>query len=524
MLRWRCSQDRLRQSVNRVVLLLLVLMLLGLSTGTAFAHGFGERYDLPVPLGLFLGGAAATVALSFAVIGVFVQHRPGSFSYPRYNLLGVRGLGSVLANRVLLSAIRVASVSLFVLVIATALFGTHRPIDNLSPTFVWVIWWVGMGYVVALLGHVWMLINPWKVLFEWEEQLAGGSGPRGHGMFRYPEGWGVWPALMLFLAFAWVENVYHGAAQPFRLGLLILLYSMITWGGMLAFGKHQWLKHGEPFSVLFGFFARFAPTEVSVGKSRLCTTCELECNPTGERCIDCYDCFEQAEFEDRELNLRPFAVGLVNPGPVSTATAVFVVVALATVTFDGFTATPTWSDIQSALFDIASVFGHSTRDAIDTAGLILLPVVFLAVYLVFAAAIRQLSGERATVSEVARRFVFSLVPIALAYNLAHFISLLAIQGQLIVPLASDPFGSGWDLFGTADYKLNIGILNARFVWFASVAAIVVGHIVAVYVAHVISLRTVPDHASALRGQYPMLLLMVGYTATSLWIIAQPIVN
>ena len=343
-------------------------------------------------------------------------------------------------------------------------------------------------------------------------------------MFRYPEGWGVWPALMLFLVFAWVENVYSGAAQPFRLGILILLYSIITWGGMVGFGKHQWLKHGEPFSVLFGFFARFAPTEVSVTEGRLCTTCELDCSPTGERCVDCYDCFERAENEDRELNLRPFAVGLANPGRVSTATAVFVVVALATVTFDGFTATPTWGDIQSALFDIASVFGHSTRDAIDTAGLILFSVVFLTVYLVFSAAIRQLSGERATVSDVARRFVFSLVPIALAYNLAHFVSLIAIQGQLIIPLASDPFGSGWDLFGTADYKLNIGILNARTVWFLSVAAIVLGHIVAVYIAHVISLRTVSDHSSALKGQYPMLLLMVGYTATSLWILAQPIVN
>jgi len=511
-------------SAGRVVALFLVLMLLGLSTGTAYAHGFGERYDLPVPLGLFLGGAAAAVALSFAVIGLFVQHRPGSFSYPRYNLLRVPGLRLVFTNRVLLSAIRIGSVSLFIVVIATALFGTHQPMDNLSPTFVWVIWWVGMGYVIALLGHVWMLVNPWKALFEWGERLAGGPGPRGHGMFRYPEGWGVWPALMLFLVFAWVENVYSGAAQPFRLGILILLYSMITWGGMVGFGKHQWLKHGEPFSVLFGFFARFAPTEVSVTEGRLCTTCELDCSPTGERCVDCYDCFERAENEDRELNLRPFAVGLVNPGRVSTATAVFVVVALATVTFDGFTATPTWGDIQSALFDIASVFGHSTRDAIDTAGLLLLSVVFLTVYLVFSAAIRQLSGERATVSDVARRFVFSLVPIALAYNLAHFVSLIAIQGQLIIPLASDPFGSGWDLFGTADYKLNIGILNARTVWFLSVAAIVLGHIVAVYIAHVISLRTVSDHSSALKGQYPMLLLMVGYTATSLWIVAQPIVN
>ena len=126
--------------------------------------------------------------------------------------------------------------------------------------------------------------------------------------------------------------------------------------------------------------------------------------------------------------------------------------------------------------------------------------------------------------EVARRFVFSLIPIALAYNMAHFLSLLVIQGQFIIPLVSDPFGFGWDLFGTADYRVNIGIINAKFVWFTSVVAIVLGHIIAVYIAHVISLRTVSNHSSALRGQYPMLLLMVSYTVTSLWIIAQPIVS
>jgi hypothetical protein len=508
----------------KVAISVLLASASGLSVTTAHAHGFGERYDLPVPLNFFLVGAAATVALSFAVIGLFVRRRPESYSYPRYNLLGPRPLAAVLTSRVFLIGIQAISVGLFLLVISTALFGTVRPIDNLSPTLVWIIWWVGMGYVAALLGHLWMLINPWKIVFEWGERLMGDPGTQGTGMFSYPERWDVWPALVLFVIFAWVENVYSGAARPFNLGILILLYSMVTWGGMLAFGKHQWLRHGEPFSVLFGFFARFSPTEVAVTNARLCGTCEVECELTDGRCIDCYACFERAEAGQRELNLRPYAVGLANPGRVSTATALFVVLALATVTFDGFTATPTWGDIQTAAYSTASIFGQSTLDAIDTAGLVVLPLIFLAVYLVFSWAIGQLSGGQVPVAEVARRFVFSLVPIALAYNLAHFLSLLLVQGQLIIPLASDPFGVGWDLFGTADYKLDIGIIGARFVWFMSVGAIVAGHIVAVYIAHVVALRTVPDHSSALRGQYPMLLLMVSYTATSLWIIAQPVVN
>jgi hypothetical protein len=124
---------------------------------------------------------------------------------------------------------------------------------------------------------------------------------------------------------------------------------------------------------------------------------------------------------------------------------------------------------------------------------------------------------------VAGTFAYSLIPIALAYNIAHFITLLLIQGQLIIPLASDPFGYGWNLLGTEGYQINIGVINARILWYLSVGLIVVGHIMAVYLAHLISLRTFQDRATAISSQYPMLMLMVIYTVVSLWTIAQPIV-
>ena len=116
------------------------------------------------------------------------------------------------------------------------------------------------------------------------------------------------------------------------------------------------------------------------------------------------------------------------------------------------------------------------------------------------------------------------MPIALAYNLAHFITLLLIQGQLIIPVASDPFGFGWNIFGTADYLINLEIISAKAVWFISLAAIVTGHVISVYLAHLISLRRASSPSAAMRGQIPMLALMIIYTATSLWIIAQPIVG
>ena len=132
-----------------------------------------------------------------------------------------------------------------------------------------------------------------------------------------------------------------------------------------------------------------------------------------------------------------------------------------------------------------------------------------------------MSGTKLTAVGIANRFVYTLIPIALAYHVAHFLVFLLIQGQLIIPLLSDPFGFGWDIWGSENYRLNFDILPPTFYWATSVIAIVVGHIIAVFVAHSIALRTEHTPREAIQSQFPMLVLMVGYTVASLWIITQP---
>ena len=485
---------------------------------TARAHAFGERYDLPIPLSYFLVGGAITVALSFVVIGLFVRRGKGERGYPRLNLLAVRGLGAALAGPVTLFGVRLLSVAVFGLVLATCFFGNGRPLEVLAPTFVWIVWWVGMGYVSALFGNLWVLVNPWKTTYEWAERLLGWDG---RGLFVYPDRLDVWPAAALLLMFAWLENVYASATLPGSLGQLIIAYSLVTWMGMAAFGKHTWLSRGEVFSVLFGIFARFSPTEVRAADRSACSRCRWACGPD---CVDCYECFERADRSRREFNLRPWAVGLANPHRASMGLTAFVLLALAIVSFDGLQETPAWVSVQTAVYDEVSVLGPNVVGTIDTLGLLVVPALFVVVYAAFSWAVARLSGDPEGVAGVAKGYVLTLVPIALAYNLAHYLSLLLISGQTVIPLLSDPFGHGWDLLGTADYGVNIAIINARVAWYVSVAAIVAGHVVSVYLAHLVSMRRVAHRGRALRGQLPMLLLMVLYTATSLWIIAQPIVE
>ena len=135
---------------------------------------------------------------------------------------------------------------------------------------------------------------------------------------------------------------------------------------------------------------------------------------------------------------------------------------------------------------------------------------------------KQAADNELTAGAVARSFALTLVPIAVAYHLSHYFSLLLAAGQFVIPLASDPFGWGWNLFGTAGYKVNLAIVSPYVFWYGAVAIIVLGHVIAVYLARIAALRLFGRQA--LVGEVPMLLLMVAYTTLSLWILAQPIVG
>ena len=463
------------------------------------AHGFGARYDLPIPLSLYLTGAGLTVALSFVMLAVFMRSAPASDAYWRFNLTRT-AWGRLLGALGVLLACRALAVALFLLLMAAGFFGVQSPLKNIAPVMIWAIWWVGMAYISALLGNLWALVNPLDTLFAWAEALCARIRP-GHKLslgLRYPDALGVWPAVILFLGFVWMELVWEYSDSPRHLVSAMLGYSALTWLGMWLFGRAQWLCHGEVFALVFGLLARFAPTEV-----------------------------RDSGAGSRELNLRPYAVGLLSREPVSNSVLVLVLAMLAAVSFDGFMETPLWAAVLDYYAPPARELASDSdvaRSWVQTAGVIGAPLLFVAVYLVFCRMIAWCGDARVPVTRVAGLFVLTLVPIAIAYHLAHYLSFLVMAGQYLIPLASDPFGLGWDLFGTKNHFIRIGLVDARAVWYISIGAIVIGHVVAVYLAHRISLRIYSDRHVALRSQWPMVALMVCYTITSLWIIAQPIVK
>jgi hypothetical protein len=222
--------------------------------------------------------------------------------------------------------------------------------------------------------------------------------------------------------------------------------------------------------------------------------------------------------------LRPPGVGLLHSENISQSLMVFVIVMLSTVTFDGLMATPFWQNIENVLYVTLPALAESRLAIINTLGLLSFCAIVIAVYRMVATLIAHASKKWMTPDTASRAFVLTLVPIAIAYLIAHYLSYFLIQGQLLIRLASDPFGFGWNIFGTAHFRPDIGIVGARFVWYTSLLAIVIGHVAAVSLAHIIALRSFDDPRLAIRSQIPMLVLMVAYTMMSLWIIAQPIVE
>ena len=151
-------------------------------------------------------------------------------------------------------------------------------------------------------------------------------------------------------------------------------------------------------------------------------------------------------------------------------------------------------------------------------------LLFLGAYLGICAVMSRVASGRPSPLEVARSFALTLVPIAIGYHVAHYLVFLLVQGQYIIPLLSDPFGRGWDLFGTAGYRVDIAVAGARFAWYTAVAAIVTGHVFAVYLAHRRAIAVFSPTRVALATQVPLTALMVLYTFIGLSITAEPIVE
>ena len=455
---------------NRILFALATLTL----PITATAHGFGRLYNLPVPFWLYAWGAACALALSFLLTAYFATSSASR---------DVGDAGLVHAQRRVWPGLKALSVFLLLLCIATGFFGNRDPYRNFSMTFFWVVFVLGFTYLTAVIGNFWDAINPWRVM---TEALPGFT----NGRLRYPEKLGDWPALAAYLGFIWFELFNHG--KPSSLATALLAYTAINFIGAWLVGAAAWFRHCEFFSVYLRLIALMAPRS---GKS--------------------------------------FA-GLVQERPESMSAVAFALAMLSTTAFDGLRETQWWvglfwsdpTGIVTPLVGTRPVLAYATLRpwyiGWETLWLLASPFVYFGAYLAAIALTKRFTRSARSPRELALDFGYTLLPIALVYNITHYATLILTQGMKIVSLLSDPFGWGWNLFGTASLLRAPILPGMGLVWHTQVGLILLGHIVSVYVAHRVALRVFPTRRQALLSQLPMLGLMVTFTVAGLWILAQPL--
>ncbi len=471
-------------------------------------RGFRVGPSSSVAIGRYLLAGAVVVVASFVGARLFAERIPagGGGEYPRLNLLA-SPLCRAIVSPPAMAALKGAAIGLLVITVVAGIFGHSM----LPATIVWLYFGAGVAILSALVGNVWVVINPWKTVYDllerWLPQLQGAEQ-------EWPEGFGVWPALALFAAYRWVDLVFPERSDPEILGILIVLYSVITIGAMWYFGKHTWLRFGDPFAVFFRLLSRLSPTEVRVGDCTECDACDCACDSGSEGCVDCHECFEVASERQREVNLRPYGAGLEGGRWPDVWEIPFVLFIFSSLAFAALGISGPWGDLANTL----TIETRGQFVLFDTLGLAGLFAAALAVYHVLSLFVRALAGVDPANEQVQAGLVYALLPIAAAFMLAHYLRFLLVDGQAIISLASDPFGLSWDLFGTAGYRVDFGLPAAVHLWSLQVGSLFLAAVLSVYLVYRVSLQTSPGRWEALRGQVSLTAFSAGYLILNLWIL------
>lgn len=455
------------------------------------AHALQARQDLPIPVWLFAWGAALVLIVSFALLS-------NSWRTARLQEDAWRPLpewfSKVLMNPLTQVLCGLIGIGLLVATVYAGLEGTEAPDRNLAVTFAFVTFWLGMVALSVLFGDVFRAFNPWRAFARGVSGafrlVAGQSAPPA---LTYPERLGHWPAALGLFGFVWLELIYGatgltGGIDPHTVAVASIVYSAITLVAMALFGIDEWLERGETFSVYFRMFSRLAMFEVRDGK----------------------------------LSRRRFLTGVPSWGFVAGALPL-VLVAIGSTSFDG---------AQEGLlkFPIKDTFEWFTDLGLGpvaayrinaTAWLLVVIGGLSSFYWLGIRGMHTVDGSP-PVRTLARSFAHTLIPIALAYLVAHYFSLVVFQEQAqFTYLLSDPLGDGSNLFGTADTGVNFTVIGSNGIWYTQVAALVIGHVIALTLAHDRALAVYEGNVTrATRSQYWMLFVMVGFTVFGLLLLSQ----
>ena len=420
------------------------------------AHALHGRVDSPLPLAAYLLGAAAAVALSFAIVALGGPGPEGGPPPGRVRTLPAwaRGL------------LRLLGLTAWAWVVVQTLLGGSSDAEVAS-LILWTFGWVGLPIISALVGPVWPWLDPFSSLYDlgaWVARRLGlARSADEEGDRSLPAGLGAWPAVAFMAFVVWIELAVRVTGGP-MLGAVLIGYTLITLAGIAAVGRDAWRSQAEVFGVWLALLGRLAPYALEGPPE----TGRLRRQRLGRRLVD---------------------------EPWSAALVALVALAAASVIYDGLSQTEPFYD----LFGIPAAGAESLILAAFVGAICLL--------------VLGVAGRVGLAAMGA-----GLTPVALGYLVAHYLSQLLVEGQRIMVALSDPFQLGWDLFGTAFWEPREDWLSTTAVWALQVAAVIAGHVAGAWLGHLAIRRE--HRAGHRVGHLPLALVMVALTALTLWSLGQ----
>ncbi len=447
---------------------------------SAEAHGIVGKADLPIPVWLFSWTAAIVLVVSFVALST-MWTRP-QLQQPRLRRL-------FRLPRVVEWLAGLVGVALFAVVLYSGFAGAQVTQANFSVTFIYVIFWVGTPVASVLFGDVFRALSPWRtcarVLVALVRRLR--RGRTANAPLSYPAWLGMWPAIAGIVGFAWLELIYVEKDRPSTLAALSLGYFLVMLAGMALFGVEEWSGAADGFGVYFNLLSKLSAL---------------------------------VRREDGAVYLRRPLSGVTDL-QIRAGTVALICTQIGTTTFDGFSNGGVWRTNEPSLQSLFEGLDFSPTPAQELAysvGLVFCILLIVAVYRVGILGVGKVS-ERYDRDMLTRTFVHTLVPIAFAYVLAHYFSLLLWQSQAMVYLASDPLGNGANLFGTSGFQIDYHLISYAAIWYVQVAALLSGHVGGLALAHDRALVLYKDPEEAVRSQYWMLAVMVAFTSFGLWLLS-----
>lgn len=440
---------------------------------SVFAHAFGQQYTLPLPVTFYITGGVVALVTSFIIFGLFGSQSVEAKKPFEKTIAFSKEVEFVVA---LLQGL---SLLVFLSALAIGVFGQTGYSVNPVPILFWIVLMLGLTYATVAVDGLWDLVNPFRMLstlFVPVEQK---------GYFSYPRGASSWSALFFYLILVWVELVSGGiGAEPHALAFGLIGYLCLCVFGSLLVGSETWYGKIDLFTTYFRLVGKFAPIRITA----------------------------------HSIMLRLPGSRLVSEKLPSVSALIFVLFMLSSTAFDGFKETKIWLNVI-----IGHIFSPGAYLLLNTVALVLSPLLFFVCYAASVWLMKVISCTSVSFKELLLRFGPSLLPIAIVYSFAHYFTLLYMQGMGLLYELSDPLRYVLVLFGDNNYyyQKSPTILAADTVWYIQLAAIVIGHVVATYIAHRIAVRTFDIKKQLLLSQIPMLFLMVLYTCFGLWLLSLP---